>query len=159
MTEPWDTPRDEPLPDHMLEKDGFELTPENWALVEPSPREISMGPWAVWREEGTLWEVEYVADMFGVTVEEVKNRLSEDGDTGVGSGDGGTGGGTAGDIGVEPVPIDRLGVDLDQGSTRMTVRKLDKGAVAAIREVIGASSDAEAVRKAVALAKDALVKG
>lgn len=146
------------MPEHMLEKDGFELTPENWALVEPAPREISMGPYAVWREEGALWEVEYVADMFGVTVDEVKNRLSEDGDSGARTGDGGTGGGDAGDIGVDMVPMEQLDADLDQGTTRKTVRNLDQGAVAAIREITGASSDAEAVRKAVALAKNALVE-
>lgn len=64
----------------------------------------------------------------------------------------------AGDIGAGTVPIDQLDADLDQGTVRKTVRKLDQGAVAAIREVTGASSDADAVRKAVALAKNALVE-
>jgi len=74
------------------------------------------------------------------------------------TGDGGTGGGDAGDVGVDRVPVDELDADLDQGTVRKTIRGLDQGAVAAIREVTGASSDAEAVRKAVALAKDALVE-
>jgi hypothetical protein len=56
------------------------------------------------------------------------------------------------------VPTDELEADLDQGTTRKTVRNLDQGALAAIREVTGAESDAEAVRKAVALVKNSLVK-
>ena len=59
---------------------------------------------------------------------------------------------------TSPVSGDELEADLDQGTTRKTIRKLDEGSVAAIREVTGANSDAEAVRNAVALARDVLIE-
>lgn len=121
--------------------------------------------------EGHCWGLRRVARNEGVSREVILEAAGGDiaddgvnydeiggGDAGAESGDGGTGGGIAVDIGVNPVPIGQLDADLDQGTVRKSIRGLDQGAVAAIREVTGASSDAEAVRKAVALAKDALVK-
>lgn len=135
----------------MLEKDEFDLTPENWAYVEESPRPESMGPYAVWRYEGALWEIQDVANMFDVTTEEVKRRLSEDGA-------GATGGGDAGDTGVGTVSVDELDTDPGQDGVRKTIRNLDQGAIDFIRGVTGASSDAEVVRKAIALAEHMLVQ-
>lgn len=143
---------DDLLPEHMLEKDEFDLTPENWAYVEESPRSVSMGPYAVWRYEGALWEIQDVAEMFDVTTEEVKRRLSEDGA-------GATGGGDAGDTGVGTVSFDELDTDpAEEDEVRKSIRKLDQGAIDFIRGVTGASSDAEAVRKAVVLAEHMLVQ-
>lgn len=141
-------------PDHPK----YALTPKYWALVESSPREKrphGLGPWAVWRDEGAVYEVETIADHFGVTVQEVKDRLSEDGAGVTGGGDGA---GDGGDVGFTPVPVDELDADLGQGTVRKTVRNLDQGAVAAIREVTGASSDAEAVREAVKIARRVLTE-
>jgi hypothetical protein len=146
-----DLVREKLLPEHMLEKDEFDLTPENWAYVEESPRPHSMGPYAVWRYEGTLWEIQDVANMFDVTTEEVKRRLSEDGA-------GATGGGDAGDTGVGTVSFDELDTDPGEDGVRKTIRNLDQGAIDFIRGVVGASSDAEVVRKAVALAEHVLVQ-
>jgi len=156
VTEPFQTPSDKLLdPEKQPE---FRLTSENWAFVErgprerKQPREKALGPWAVWREEGAVYEVEDVADHFGVTAEDVIRRLSEDGA-------GATGGGDAGDTGVGTVSFDELDTDPGEDGVRKTVRKLDQGAIDFIREVTGASSDAEAVRMAIVLAEQVLVEG
>ena len=87
--------------------------------------------------------------------EELRSRLvgnawgaSSDDCTGAGI----TGGGDAGDI------LGELDSDPGQDSVRKTIRNLDQGAIDFIRGVTGASSDAEVVRKAVALAEHMLVQ-
>lgn len=128
-----------------------ELDPDMMLLDSPEGS-IKEG-WVIDTYHGGMMSLEGLAAHRGESIEELRSQLPK-----IDTGDGGTGGGDAGDIGVSMVPIDELDADLDQGTTRKTVRNLDQGAVAAIREVTGASSDADAVRKAVALAKDALVE-
>lgn len=107
--------------------------------------------------EGHCWGLRRVARNEGVSREVILEAAGGDiADDGVNYD--GIGGGDADDIGVDPVSVDELDADLDEGTVRKTVRNLDQGAVEAIREVTGASSDAEAVRKAVVLAKDMLVE-
>jgi hypothetical protein len=59
---------------------------------------------------------------------------------------------------VGTVSFDELDTDPGEDGVRKTVRKLDQGAIDFIREVTGATSDAEVVRKAVALAEHTLVQ-
>jgi hypothetical protein len=88
--------------------------------------------------------------------EELKDRLvgnawGASGDNGTGDGD--TGGGDAGDI------LSELDTDpAEEDKVKKSIRKLDQGAIDSIRAVTGASSDAEAVRKAVTLAEHMLVQ-
>jgi hypothetical protein len=64
-----------------------------------------------------------------------------------------SGSGDAGDI------LSELDTDpREEDEVRKTIRNLDQGAIDFIRGVTGASSDAEAVRKAVALAEHMLVQ-
>lgn len=116
--------------------------------------------WVIDSINGCLMSLEGLAAHRGEPTGELRDQLREigTGDAGAGTGDGGTGGGDAGDIGVNPVPRGELEADLDQGTKKKTIRGLDQGAIDAIREITGASSDAEAVRKAVALAKSVLVE-
>ena len=145
------------------ELDGHNYTGDldypGFVLLE-APEGGEAGAWVIDRFHGVLFSLEGLAAHRGEPTEELRDQLREvgTGDSGAGTGDGGTASGAAGDIGLSMVPTDELEADLDQGTTRKTVRNLDQGALAAIREVTGAESDAEAVREAVALVKNSLVK-
>lgn len=145
------------LDEQQYQHGSFEDYPEMLLLEAPNAWKEA---WVIDNVNGCLMSLEGLAAHRGESTEELRSQLRkiDTGDGGAGTGDGGTGGGDAGDIGVEMVPIDELDADLDQGTVRKSIRGLDQGAVEAIREVTGASSDAEAVRKAVALAKNALVE-
>lgn len=134
-----------------------ELGPDMVLLEEPKAYKEG---WVIDSINGCLMSLEGLAAHRGEPTGELRDQLREigTGDGGAETGDSGTGRGDAGDIGVSMVPTDELEADLDQGTARKTVRGLDQGGIDAIREVTGADSDAEAVREAVALVKNSLVK-
>jgi len=128
------------------------ISPEDVVLLEGPGGTFSAfkEAWFVDVYHGYMAGLDDMAEHNGVSPDEMRRHLREQGVDG--AGDPVTGGGDAGDI------LGELDTDPGQNSVRKTIRNLDQGAIDFIRGVTGASSDAEAVRKAVALAEHMLVQ-
>lgn len=124
---------------------------ENLLVLLEAPEGGEAGAWVVDHYHGCLMSLEGLAAHHEVAAEELRDQLTRV-TAGDGTGDGGTGGGDAGDI------LGELDTDPGQDGVRKTIRNLDQGAIDFIRGVTGASSDAEVVRKAIALAEHMLVQ-
>jgi len=126
------------------------LSDYDMALLE-APEGGEAEAWVIDYFHGCHMSLEGLAAYHEVPMEELRDQLPR-AIVDEGTGDGDTGGGDAGDI------LGELDTDPGQNGVRKTIRNLDQGAIDFIRGVTGASSDAEVVRKAVALAEHMLVQ-
>jgi hypothetical protein len=111
--------------------------------------------------EERWFHAQKVADELGISVEEVVERAEAGGRRLVDDGEKTAKEPeiTVGGMQIGPVSLEELGVEPDQGTaSRMTIRNLDRTILEVVKARLGAESDAEAVRKALTVAGQVLVK-